>query len=188
MFGRFLGRARADAEVAMDLYRAIVAQARQPQLYRDLNVPDTVDGRFEMIVLHQVLLYHRLQREGKDGQSLAQAVFDLFVVDMDRSFREMGVGDFGVPKRMKAVGRSFYGRLEAYGKPITEGDRDGLAAALQRNLFPDEQSAPLAGSDLSAYVLGSAATLDALPFSDIAAGKLAFPDIAAEPTQHQETV
>lgn len=179
MFAKLLGRSRAEDEATMDLYHAIVAQARQPVLYQRFGVPDTVDGRFEMIVFHSVLFFHRLQREDKAGQALAQGVFDVFVADMDRSLREMGVGDLGVPKRMKKVGTSFYGRVDAYGGPLAKSDRAGLAEALQRNLFPEEPAEPLKTDCLAAYGLAAAAELDGQSFSDLAGGKVAFPDPAA---------
>lgn len=180
MFAKLLGRSRAEDEATMDLYHAIVAQARQPTLYQRFGVPDTVDGRFEMVVLHSVLLFHRLQREDKAGQALAQKVFDVFVTDMDRSLREMGVGDFGVPKRMKAIGTSFYGRVDAYGKPLVVGDRAGLAAALQRNLFPEEPEEPVKTGDLASYAFTVEAALDKQAFADIAAGRVTFPEPVAK--------
>jgi cytochrome b pre-mRNA-processing protein 3 len=179
MFAKLLGRSRVDDEATMRLYHAIVAQARQPVLYQRFAVPDTVEGRFEMIVLHSVLFFARLQREGEVGKALAQKVFDLFATDMDRSLREMGVGDLGVPKRMKAIGRSFYGRLEAYGKPLADGDRAGLAEALQRNLFPDEALAPVQTEDLAAYAFAVSSALDDEAFADLAKGDVRFPDPTA---------
>ncbi len=179
MFAKLLGRSRAEDEATMDLYHAIVAQARQPVLYQRFGVPDTVDGRFEMIVLHSVIFFHRLQRENKAGQSVAQGVFDVFVTDMDRSLREMGVGDLGVPKRMKKVGTSFYGRVDAYGKPLVANDRAGLAEALQRNLFPDDPVEPVKTEALAAYALAVSAALDRQIFADMAAGRVTFPDPAA---------
>ena len=185
MIARFLGRTRAEEQLARDLYESIVAQARQPIFYRDLAVPDTVDGRFEMIVLHLVLLFHRLQTEGTEGQSTAQRVFDLFVTDMDMSLREMGVGDLGVPKRMKDVGRSFYGRLEAYGKPLADSNRGQMEEALQRNLFPEESGRAEDISTLTDYTINAAAHLGGTTFADIVAGNLTFPVVA--PREHAGT-
>jgi cytochrome b pre-mRNA-processing protein 3 len=177
MFSRLRHRQRPDGTPAFGLYTAIVAQARRPGLYRHHGVPDTVDGRFEMIVLHLVLLFHRLGRDGTDGNGVTQAVFDLFVTDMDRSLREMGVGDLGVPRRMKAIGRSFYGRLDSYGRALTEGDRPGLATALQRNLFPDGSTA-FARDDLADYAFAAADGLALQSFAALAAGAIAFTDPA----------
>src|SRR5512141_2125850 len=102
------------------LYGAIVAQARLPGFYRDYAVPDTVDGRFELIVLHLVLVLDRLA-DDPALRVLGQGVFDRFCQDMDHNLREMGVGDLTVPKQMQRMGGAYYGRAQAY--------REALAAA-----------------------------------------------------------
>jgi len=175
MLSRLFGRSRPS--IAGDtLYRAIVAQARLPLFYRDWRVPDTVDGRFEMIVLHLVLLFRRLGRDGEAGQAIAQEVFDIFLADMDQQLREMGVGDLGVPKRMKKIGQSFYGRLATYGTVLATEDEAGLREALERNLFPEAEAQPLAL--LAAYALAAGAQLATQPTKAIAGGALDFPDPA----------
>lgn len=178
MLSRLFGRSRTNV-AGETLYRAIVAQARLPLFYRDWRVPDTVDGRFEMIVLHLVLLFRRLGRDGADGQAIAQEVFDIFLADMDQQLREMGVGDLGVPKRMKKIGQSFYGRLATYGTVLATEDEAGLRAALERNLFPEVEAQPLAA--LAAYALAAANQLATQPTKAIAGGALVFPDPAQTP-------
>src|SRR6185295_9484337 len=97
------------------LYGMIVAQARNAEFYRGYGVPDTVDGRLDMIVLHLVLVLRQLtQAHGAALPPAGQDLFDRFCADMDDNFREMGVGDFGVPKRMQKVGEAFYGRAKVY--------------------------------------------------------------------------
>ncbi|MCW5715391.1 MAG: ubiquinol-cytochrome C chaperone [Bauldia sp.] len=178
MLSRLFGRSRTN--VAGDtLYRAIVAQARLPLIYRVWRVPDTVDGRFEMIVLHVVLLFRRLGRDGDSGQAIAQEVFDIFLADMDQQLREMGVGDLGVPKRMKKIGQSFYGRLATYGTVLAKEDEAGLLEALERNLFPDGNAPSLA--PLAAYAMAAATQLSGQPTKAIAGGTIAFPDPATMP-------
>jgi cytochrome b pre-mRNA-processing protein 3 len=179
MIGSFIGKSRASERFARDLYATIVAQARQPALYGRFRVPDTIDGRFEMVVLHTVLLFHRLRREGQEGQDLSQRVFNLFVTDMDMSLREMGVGDLGVPKRMKDVGRSFYGRIDAYGKPLADLDQPRLCEALQRNLFPAEPGTPTLTMELANYVTEASLALNNVPFADLKSGSIGFPEIAS---------
>ena len=78
------------------LYGATMAQARRPEFFRDLAVPDTLDGRFDMLALHMVLLLRRLKADGEVNRALAQELLDLMFADMDRSFREMGVGDYSI--------------------------------------------------------------------------------------------
>src|ERR1700753_3128154 len=92
------------ADTIASLYGTIVAQARAPAFYQSYGVPDTVNGRLEMIVLHTVLLLHRLNGEPEDTRELGQGVFDHFCRDMDENLREMGVGDLAVPKKMRKIG------------------------------------------------------------------------------------
>jgi cytochrome b pre-mRNA-processing protein 3 len=174
MMARFFRRSSAETDHGRAIYEAIVVQARLPAFYEGHGVPDTVDGRFEMIVLHLVLLLHRLKREGATGQALGQRVFDTFITDMDRSLREMGVGDLGIPKRMKAIGRSFYGRLDSYGRALANGDPPMLASAIQRNLFPEEAGAPRV--DLAAYAFAAAERLSAQAIAELGSRAISFPD------------
>src|SRR5690242_16226463 len=117
------------------LYGTIVAQARLPEFYARYGVPDTVEGRFEMIVLHLALFLRRLRRETGEAQALGQAVFDLFCRDMDHNLREMGVGDLRVPKEMRRLAEAFYGRLEAYDRGLNATTPETLTAALVRNVL-----------------------------------------------------
>jgi cytochrome b pre-mRNA-processing protein 3 len=118
------------------IYGMIVTQAREPLFYRDLGVPDTVNGRFDLLVLHLWLVLRRLKSiEG--GTALSQALFDRFCADMDDNLREMGVGDLTVPKRMQAFGEAFYGRTAAYDLALTGGG-EPLAQALCKNILNGE--------------------------------------------------
>ncbi|MDB5637526.1 MAG: ubiquinol-cytochrome chaperone [Bradyrhizobium sp.] len=119
------------------IYGMIVTQAREPLFYRDLGVPDTVNGRFDMLVLHLWMVLRRLKAT-EGGAALCQALFDRFCEDMDANLREMGVGDLTVPKRMQAFGEAFYGRSAAYDLALTEG-LEPLAQALCRNILDGEQ-------------------------------------------------
>src|ERR1700722_5951612 len=96
---------------ARALHDGAVAQARAPALYAAMGAPDTTEGRFELLVLHLVLLIERLEHDGE--QAASQAVFDVFVSDLDGALREMGVGDLAVPRRMKNLIAIFYGRARA---------------------------------------------------------------------------
>jgi cytochrome b pre-mRNA-processing protein 3 len=115
------------------IYGMIVTQAREPLFYRDLGVPDTVNGRFDLLVLHLWMILRRLKSmEGASGTS--QALFDRFCDDMDANLREMGVGDLTVPKRMQAFGEAFYGRTAAYDRALIAG-QEPLAQALCKNIL-----------------------------------------------------
>lgn len=133
----FLKRLFASRETAAErLYRSIVAAARQPKFYLDHGVPDTVDGRFDMISLHMFLVLERLRAEGEGAATLRQDLTDAFFKDMDRSLREMGVGDLSVGKKVRKMAEAFYGRLVAYTQAMGEPD-PALQSALARNIFPD---------------------------------------------------
>ncbi|MBR1128098.1 ubiquinol-cytochrome C chaperone family protein [Bradyrhizobium iriomotense] len=119
------------------IYGMIVTQAREPIFYRDLGVPDTVNGRFDLLLLHLWLLLRRLrtvQGGARGATELSQALFDRFCEDMDDNLREMGVGDQTVPKRMRAFGEAFYGRVQAYDQAM-DGGGEALAAAICKNIL-----------------------------------------------------
>jgi cytochrome b pre-mRNA-processing protein 3 len=119
---RHVRRARdARRQAAQQLYQAAVKQARRPLWYRELGVPDTPEGRFEMIALHVALVLRRLRREGLPGQALGQLLFDTMFVDLDGSLRELGVSDLSVGRYIKRLAGNFYARLAALDQ--------GLAAA-----------------------------------------------------------
>ncbi len=175
MLGRlFKARQKAAGNPAM-LYGAIVAQARLPAFYADMGVADTVDGRFEMVVLHTQLVVRRLLAASAETAPVGQEVFDLFCSDMDRSLREMGVGDMAVPKRMKKMGEAYYGRAGAYEEPIAGKNRAALAEALRRNVYPDGDEREDA-LRLAAYAIAAAEALAVQAPAEIADGTPAFPD------------
>jgi cytochrome b pre-mRNA-processing protein 3 len=166
------------------LYGAIVAQARRPTFYLAFGVPDTAEGRFEMIALHLALVCRRLAREGEAARSLSQGVFDMFCRDMDHNLREMGVSDLRVPKTMRKLGEAFYGRLDAYDRALAAEDDAALAAALTRNVL---DGGAAAASRLAKYVRAAARGLDAATIAYLEAGRLSFPDADPVAAGAQET-
>jgi cytochrome b pre-mRNA-processing protein 3 len=118
------------------IYGMIVTQAREPSFYRDLGVPDTVNGRFDVLVLHLWMVLRRFGIAGR-GATVSQALFDRFCEDMDANLREMGVGDLAVPRRMRSFGEAFYGRSAAYDLAFASG-KEPLAQALSRNILDGE--------------------------------------------------
>ncbi len=139
-------------DIAHILYSAIVRQARRPHFYAELGVADTVDGRFDMIVLHAHILFNRLKDGEGDDQSVSQAVFDLMFADMDQNLREMGVGDVGVSHRIKAMAEAFYGRATAYAEGLRQQDDDLLCEALKRNLYRKSEPTDLQLAAIARYV------------------------------------
>ena len=190
MIFRLFRRGPAPATIHA-LYGAIVAQARNPAFYLAFGVPDTAEGRFDLIVLHLALVCRRLGRETiavrrtaslrspmvdeAPARDLSQHVFDMFCADMDHNLREMGVGDLSVPKEMRRMGEAFYGRLEVYDRSLAAAGDAELATALARNVLAVAvPSAP--ARRLAAYGREAAVRLDTTPLAALAGAQFAFPD------------
>jgi cytochrome b pre-mRNA-processing protein 3 len=157
------------------LYGAIVAQARLPGFYRDYAVPDTVEGRFELIVLHLALVLNRLAEEPA-LRALGQGVFELFCQDMDHNLREMGVGDLTVLKQMRRMGGAFYDRAQAYREALAASGDEALAEILTRNIY--DGAANQQAHRLAAYMREAVGHLKALDQATLAAGNLRFPQLS----------
>jgi cytochrome b pre-mRNA-processing protein 3 len=158
------------------IYGMIVTQAREPLFYRDLAVPDTVNGRFDLLLMHLWIVLRRL-REAGGGTGLSQALFDHFCADMEANLREMAVGDLAVPKRMRTIGEAFYGRMAAYDLALNDGT-EALAQALCRNILDGQhiEQARL----LAAYAEASIASLAAKDDQSLLRGSWSFPSPVAE--------
>ena len=172
-----LGR-RPNAAVIDALYAEIVAAARQPVFYSDWNVPDNPLGRFEMVAVHMFLVLERARGAGKGVADMAQELTDEFFKDVEHSLRELGIGDLGVPKRMKRLARMFYGRAEAYRTGLLADDPRDLEAALARNVRPEAAAWPQAAL-LAAYMREAAALLAGQADDALLAGRLTFPRAAS---------
>ena len=168
--------------IAHNLYVAAVAQARQPLFYIEYGVPDTVDGRFDLIILHVYLFMRQLNQlaltDGGSAESVqaakrAQSLFDIMFSDMDRSLREMGVSDISIGKRVKHMVKAFYGRAVAYDEGLT-GPDTVLRNALERNLFGTVQPSQNQLAAMAEYLRYQADNLAKASDQDILAGKLKF--------------
>jgi cytochrome b pre-mRNA-processing protein 3 len=176
MFFRRFFNPTASAKIAREIYLLIVAKARQPYFYAELGVPDTVDGRFDMITLHAILVIEFLTQGGKASKAVSQPLFDEMFADMDRSLREMGAGDLSVGKKVRKMAEVFYGRAKAYREALAQDDEDGLTAALARNVYGGAGRHPENARRLARYVMAAAKSLSASRMSDIHADALQFPD------------
>jgi cytochrome b pre-mRNA-processing protein 3 len=130
-----LFRSDPESAAAARLYESALRHSRTPEFFASWGVPDTLDGRFETLCLHVFLVLRRLRAEGAAGRGLAQAVTDAMVADMDRTLRELGVGDLGVGRRVRAMAEALLGRTAAYDAALDREDDAALAAALTRNLW-----------------------------------------------------
>lgn len=165
----FLARARRHSPAAL-LYRRIVEQARQPLFYTALGIPDTPDGRFELIALHLALVLRRLQRQQPESQFLGEELACLMVADFDQNLRELGVGDLVVGKRVTAMTKNFYGRLTALNAALASGEEPALALALSRVLFRIATPSQTQVARLAAYVREQIAVLDGRSLDDLEKG------------------
>jgi len=156
------------------VYGALVAQARLPVFYADLGVPNTPEGRYDMIVLHAFLLFQRLGGSDEE-RGLAQRVFDAMFTDLDRSLREMGVGDLSVPKKIKRLAQVFYGRVEAYGAAFKQGSMAMMTDAVARNLYEDGAAPAEHAAAMAHYAFAARDRLAGLSLAEIGRGELAFP-------------
>ena len=157
---------------AENLYAQAVLQGRLPWFYSGCAVTDDVNGRFEMIALHVFLLLQRIKQSDIADSKLGQALFDAMFTDMDQSLREMGAGDLGVGKRVKAMAKSFYGRVAAYEAGLY--DSSVLAEALIKNVYGGERSFLENAADLADYINLQAHHLKNLSKIELLSGQVIF--------------
>jgi cytochrome b pre-mRNA-processing protein 3 len=169
MLERFRNR-RRNRQIVDDLYAAIVGESRQEALYTRFALPDTVMGRFEALSIHVFLFLARC-RDDATLKPVAQDLVDRFMVDIEDSIREIGIGDPSVPKRMRKLAGMFYERVHAYDPPLHAGDTAALAAALKRHALPPEAGAD-AAAGLAAYILTRKSDWDGVPTAEIMRGRL----------------
>lgn len=157
------------------LYASAVAQARSPAFYRDFGVRDSMEGRFELFSLHVILLIERLKGQGEPAAETSQAVFDSYVKGLDDAFREIGVADTSVGKKMKKLAGAFYGRLKTYdeavaGLPDDTAVRDFLA----RTAFEERGEGDVIA--LSAYLIKARQALAGQPLDGLLQGDVTWPN------------
>ncbi|HWU60591.1 MAG TPA: ubiquinol-cytochrome C chaperone family protein [Ensifer sp.] len=169
IFGLFRKKNNNRAIVARQ-YEHLTQAARRAPFYAEMGVPDTVLGRFEMLTIVLILYFRRTADAGRSGQEIAQEIIDYFFEDIDHSMRELGVGDVGVPKRVKKFARMYYGRLEAYAAALDADDAEALKAALRRNIRPDEPEAPDMAA-LATYMIAAETALKAVSEDQLATGE-----------------
>ena len=171
------GRKRHE-RAGYELYNAAVQAARDPYFYTALGVPDTLDGRFDMVGIHVFLVVDRLHGELKAGAELAQAVFDAMFADMDFNLRELGVGDMTVGKKVRAMWEAFHGRANAYAAPLAARDADSLAEIVARNVWRGQPAGPGARA-IADGMIAQAAALALQPVESLTGGTIRF--LAAQP-------
>ncbi len=181
MFGLFRKR-DPHLQPATELYGSVVAQARAPEFYRDLMVPDTKEGRFEMLVLHLSLVIDRIRSEAGSADPFAKTLVSVFVTDMDDNMREIGIGDTSVPRKVKKTAGALYDRTLQY-REIAGAEHatssGALAVALSENVW-SEPDYPQA-TKLAEYMSRAGELLEKQALADMKQGKCRFPDVHPAP-------
>ena len=173
-----LFRPRPAYPAGQALYAAAAAQARRPGFYAHAHAPDTVEGRFELYMIHVILIVLRLRGEGAQAQETSQVMFDAFLRGLDDAMREMGVGDLSVGKKMRKLGEAFYGRAKGWAAAID--DPAALEALIRRTLYAEvEGDAGEAGARaLAAYAARAHADLAGQPLDALLKGRVSFAEFA----------
>ena len=154
-------------ELASRLHTAIIGRARAPEFFERFGVPDTIDGRFDLVALHAWLALSRLREPAL--QEVSQRLTDMMFSAFDEGLRELGVSDIGMGRRMKKIANAFYGRFKAYDE--AGDDETSMADALLRNLYRGEAKYAQSAKVLANYVFSAK---EALARSDAAQGELDF--------------
>jgi len=158
------------------LYAAAAAQARLPGFYTALGVSDTREGRFELYSLHVILLMDRLKGQGEQADETGQFLMERYVRGLDDAFREMGVGDVGVAKKVKALAQAFYGRLKAYQEAFEAlPERTVLEETVARTTLEGGEGDVKAMAD---YVVASRDSLSRQPLERLCAGDVVWERLA----------
>lgn len=175
IFSKLFKSKPAYSEEVQALYKSIVQQARVPAFYTDLEVADTVEGRFDMIVLHAFCVMRRLKDGDQETEAFAQSLYDLMFADFDLNLRELGVGDMGLARRVPKMAEAFYGRITAYEEALGEDDENAtLKNALDRNLYRKTPVSDESLSKMAQYLRHEADKLKQMPLAELLQGKLTF--------------
>jgi len=172
-FGLF-GRRRKNRDVIERLYKAVVEQSRSLTFYQTIGVPDTLEGRFELLTLHMTLISRRLKALPSPGPDMSQDLVDLTFAQFETALREIGVGDISIPKRMKVMASAYLGRASAYDEALRKNEAGLLAEALARNLFGNAEKPSNAVEKVTNYVIQSSQALENAVIGDFYSAKLPF--------------
>ena len=162
---------RQVVSAARGLHEQAVRQSRRVAFYSQMGVADPPEGRFEALTLHILLIIDRLRVDGPTEAPLCQALFDVFIGDLDGAMREMGVGDLAMAKRMRKLGEAVYGRAKAFDEAVKSlPDASALRALMRRTVFEGREAGDSAG--LTRYVHLSRSELARMNTGEIRGGNL----------------
>jgi cytochrome b pre-mRNA-processing protein 3 len=171
MIFRLFRKNKVNQAIMVRQYGILTTAARAPAFFQAMNVPDTVMGRFEMLSIALILYFRRTSSASDEVRAIAQDIVEAFFEDLDHSMRELGIGDNGVPKRMKKLAGMFYGRLDSYARALESSDEIALEAALLRNIHPENTDKTLSMRGLAHYMLKAEEELKKVPESILRSGE-----------------
>ncbi|MBX2805598.1 MAG: hypothetical protein KTR19_06480 [Hyphomicrobiales bacterium] len=160
-----------------------MAQSRNPSFYLHCSVPDTLSGRFDMLVIHMFIVLQILKIGGREGQLLAQEIVEAFIREMDTMVRDLGVSDRNVPKEVRKIAQLFYGQLLAYSTMMQRNDMNGLAEEIWKSFQSAEGSGeeqPVVANELCTYIVQSIKNIQEMPLNMLLQGNIRFPEIGGE--------
>ena len=176
-FWDLMTRRNVHIDTATELYGRLVALARSRPFYADLGVPDSPEGRLELLMLHVVLMLRRLGREGDAAAPVARALSERFVTDMDDCLREMGVGDVAVARKVKKAAAALMDRMRDYSAVLATGDNVGLAKLIAAHVTRADEPTSSSATTIAAYTMEMEAALTAAPLDALIAGTATLPTL-----------
>jgi cytochrome b pre-mRNA-processing protein 3 len=169
----FFKRTDPVAEAATEIYGSVVAQVRRPEFYTLGEVPDTLEGRFELLVMHLWLAIDQLRVTHGSRHPLPKKLTAKFVEDIDDQYREFGISDQKVPRKVKKAAAGLFDRTMEYRALVTDANWPGLQSAIAANIHRSET--PAVAEYLMNYVQAARAHLADIPASELDAGRISFP-------------
>ena len=170
-----LFRRSANRNLIGRLSGEIVAAARDPVLFTEYGIDDSLEGRFEAVTLHAVLVLRRLNRMDPPAPEIAQDLTDAIFRSFEIALREIGVGDLSVGKQMQTIAGAFFGRAGAYDRALRGGDTKDLTAAIARNVYGGRENP----DRLARYVETANEALAKVSLEAFTLGPVPFPEPAA---------
>ncbi len=177
---RWFAERSARREAAEKIYDAIVAQSRAPVFYVRCGVPDTLFGRFDMLVIHMFIVLQNLRKlGGKEGELLGRDVIEAFIREMDSMVRDLGVSDLQVPKEVSKIANVFFAQLTVYIDAMEKRDTRFLAEAIRKSFQSADPQVHIAESEITNYVLESIKQIGVMPLNLLLQGNIQFPEVKA---------
>jgi cytochrome b pre-mRNA-processing protein 3 len=176
MFRWFADRA-ARREAAEKIYDAIVTQSRNPAFYVRCGVPDTLSGRFDLLVIHMFIVMQNLKLGANEGKLLGKEIIEAFVREMDSMVRDLGVADLYVAQEVRKIADLFYRQLVVYTTAVEKNDHAALSEAVWKSFQSGDESANVASDEIATYMFAAITNIAEMPLNQLLQGNLQFPEV-----------